>query len=90
MPIAPGLTPHGLRHTHKTLMREVGTPPKLMDERMGHEDGSVQSRYDHITPRMRQALMTALTGMWEEALDARRTMSLGSPVAALDALLKGR
>lgn len=90
MPIAPGLTPHGLRHTHKTLMREVGTPPKLMDERMGHEDGSVQSRYDHITPGMRQALMTALTGMWEEASDARRTMSLGSPVAALDALLKAR
>lgn len=90
LPIAPGLTPHGLRHTHKTLMREVGTPPKLMDERMGHEDGSVQSRYDHITSGMRQTLMTALTGMWEEALDARRTMSLGSPVAALDALLKGR
>jgi hypothetical protein len=39
---------------------------------------------------MRQTLMTALTGMWEEALDARRTMSLGSPVAALDALLKAR
>ncbi|MEV4451109.1 LacI family DNA-binding transcriptional regulator [Streptomyces mirabilis] len=90
VPVAPGLTPHGLRHTHKTLMREVGTPPKLMDERMGHEDGSVQSRYDHITPGMRQALMTALTGMWEEALDACRTMSLGSPVAALDALLKAR
>ncbi|MEU1597250.1 LacI family DNA-binding transcriptional regulator [Streptomyces sp. NPDC005708] len=90
VPIAPGLTPHGLRHTHKTLMREVGTPPKLMDERMGHEDGSVQSRYDHITPGMRRALMAALTEMWEEALDARRTMSPGSPVVALDALLKAR
>ena len=90
VPIAPGLTPHGLRHTHKTLMREVGTPPKLMDERLGHEDGSVQSRYDHITAGMRQRLMNALTGMWEEALDARREMSPGSPVAALDALLKAR
>ena len=90
LPIAPGLTPHGLRHTHKTLMREAGTPPKLMDERMGHEDGSVQSRYDHITAGMRQALMAALTEMWEEALDARRAMSPGSPVAVLDALLKAR
>jgi len=61
LPIAPGLTPHGLRHTHKTLMREVGTAPKLMDERMGHEDGSVQSRYDHITAGMRQALAAALS-----------------------------
>ncbi|MEV0187483.1 LacI family DNA-binding transcriptional regulator [Kitasatospora purpeofusca] len=90
LPIAPGLTPHGLRHTHKTLMREAGTPPKLMDERMGHEDGSVQARYDHITPGMRKSLMAALTEMWEEALEKRRAMGSGSPVAALDALLKAR
>lgn len=88
LPIAPGLTPHGLRHTHKTVMREAGTAPKLMDERMGHEDGSVQSRYDHITAGMRQALMAALTVMWEEALNARLAMSPRSPVAALDALLR--
>ena len=90
LPIAPGLSPHGLRHTHKTLMREAGIPPKLMDERMGHEDGSVQSRYDHITTGMRQALMAALTEMWEEALEVRRATSPGSPVAVLDALLKAR
>lgn len=51
-------------------MREVGTPPKLMDERIGHEDGSVQSRYDHTTPTMRRTLMAALSEMWEEALNA--------------------
>jgi hypothetical protein len=68
----------------------AGTAPKLMDERMGHEDGSVQSRYDHITAGMRQALMVALTEMWEESLNARLTMSPGSPVAVLDALLKAR
>lgn len=90
LPIAPGLTPHGLRHTHKTLMREAGTAPKLMDERMGHEDGSVQSRYDHITAGMRQALMVALTEMWEESLNARLAVRPGSPVAVLDALLKAR
>ena len=56
---------------------------------MGHEDGSVQSRYDHITAGMRQALMTALTEMWEQSLNARRAMSPGSPVAVLDVLLKG-
>jgi hypothetical protein len=61
-----------------------------MDERMGHENGLMQSRYDHITPGMRQALMAELAEMWEEALDARRAMSPGSSVAALDALLKAR
>jgi hypothetical protein len=69
-------------------MREARTAPKLMDERMGHEDGSVQSRYDHITAGMRRTLLAALTEMWEYALDARLAMSPGSPVGVLDALLK--
>ncbi len=73
-PIAPGLTPHGLRHSHKTLMEELGAPGKLMDERMGHEDGSVQARYTHVTAAMRAQLMAGLTGLWLAALDARRTM----------------
>ncbi|MFH8888693.1 tyrosine-type recombinase/integrase [Streptomyces sp. NPDC017949] len=90
VPIARGLTPHGLRHTHKTMMDELRTPPKLKDERMGHEDGSVQARYSHITAEMRRELLAGLTGMWEKALDARRRMAPGSPVAVLDALLRGR
>ncbi len=40
LPVAQGLTPHGLRHTYKTLMIELGTPATLMDAQMGHEDGS--------------------------------------------------
>jgi hypothetical protein len=59
LPIARGLTPHGLRHTHKTLMDQLGT-----------EDG--------------------LTGMWKASLDARRSLSPGSPVAALDRLLRNQ
>ena len=76
--------------SHKTLMQEVRTAPKLMGERMGHEDGSVQSRYDHVTAGMRQALVEALNAMWEESLNARLAMSPESPVAVLDALLKAR
>jgi integrase len=87
-PIAAGLTPHGLRHTHKTLMEELRTPGKLMDERMGHEDGSVQARYSHVTAGMRTELMDGLTGLWTAALAARHALSPGSPVAALDELLR--
>lgn len=90
LPIARGLTPHGLRHSHKTVMEELGIPPKLMDERMGHEDGSVQARYSHITARMRNRLMGELTEQWEESLDARLAMQARSPVTALDALLRAR
>jgi hypothetical protein len=78
-PIAPGLTPHGLRHTHKTLMDGLGTPAKLADERMGHEDGSVQARYSHVTAAMRTQLLDGLTGLWHAALDARRALSARSP-----------
>lgn len=87
-PVAPGLTPHGLRHAHKTMMSELGTPPVLMDDRMGHSDGSVQSRYSHVTAPMREQLLDGLTLRWEEALDARLEMSPRSPVAALDELLQ--
>ncbi len=88
LPMAPGLTPHGLRHTHKTLMEELGTPPKLMDERLGHEDGSVQARYSHVTAPMRRRLLDGLTERWDAALEARRGMNPGSPVAVLDVLLR--
>jgi site-specific recombinase XerD len=90
LPIAKGLTPHGLRHTHKTLMEELGTPPKLMDERMGHGDGSVQARYSHVTAAMRLRLLDGPTELWEAALEARRSFAPGSPVTVLDRLLAAR
>jgi hypothetical protein len=39
---------------------------------MGHEDGFVQARYTHITPAMRQRLLSGLTELWASALDAGR------------------
>lgn len=88
--MAKGLTPHGLRHSRPTLMDELGTPKVLMDERMGHADGSVQARYSHVTSAMRQRLLDELTERWEASLDARLAMSPRSPVKVLDALLRGR
>ncbi|MGP4115484.1 LacI family DNA-binding transcriptional regulator [Streptomyces sp. 4N509B] len=90
LPIARGLTPHGLRHTHRTMMEDLGTERVLMDERMGHADGSVSARYAHVTPGMRQRLMLGLTERWEAALDARHAMHPRSPVAVLDRLLRTR
>jgi integrase len=88
LPIAAGLTPHGLRHTYKTLMVLLGTPSTVMDEQMGHADGSVQARYSHGTPEMWQRLLDGLTGLWSDALVARRRLSPGSPVGVLDRLLR--
>ncbi|MBF8173519.1 LacI family DNA-binding transcriptional regulator [Streptomyces olivaceus] len=90
LPIAKGLTPHGLRHTHRTMMEDLGTEKVLMDKRMGHIDGSVSARYAHVTVGMRQRLVAGLTAQWEAALDARLAMCTTSPVRALDSLLKAR
>jgi integrase len=88
LPIAKRLTPHGLRHSHKTVMDELSVPSQLKDERMGHEDGSVQARYSHVTPEMRRRLLNDLTTLWTEALEARRRIDARSPVPALDRLLR--
>jgi integrase len=88
-PVAPGLTPHGLRHTYKTLMVELRTPAGLMDAQMGHADGSVQALYSHVTDGMIRELLDGLTRKWQEALVQRRRLSARSPVAALDRLLMG-
>jgi integrase len=90
LPIAKGLTPHGLRHTHRTMMEDLGTEKVLMDERMGHIDGSVSARYAHVTPGMRKRLKLGLTEQWESALDARLALSPASPVRVLNELLRAR
>ena len=88
LPIAPGLTPHSLRHSYKTLMIEMGTPATLMDAQMGHEDGSVQARYSHIIEGMTGRLLDGLTARWAEAIDLRRQVCPGSAVGVLDRLLR--
>ena len=90
LPIAKGFTPHGLRHTHRTVMEDLGTEKVLMDDRMGHIDGSVSARYAHVTPGMRKRLVLGLTEQWETALDARLAMNSTSPVRVLSELLRAR
>lgn len=90
LPIAPGLTPHGLKHSAKTLMVGLRTPEILSHERLGHEMGGIGSVYSHITPAMRAQLCEQLTAEWNAALDARLTMAPGSPVPVLDRLLRAR
>lgn len=60
-----------------------------MDAQMGHEDGSVQARYSHITEGMTGRLLDGLTQHWTDALAMRRRLHPRSPVAVLDRLLLG-
>ncbi|MEU4172156.1 LacI family DNA-binding transcriptional regulator [Streptomyces sp. NPDC026665] len=90
LPIKDGLTRHGLRHGHRTLLEELGVPKVLIDERMGHEDGSVSALYTHITDSMRASMVDALTEVWTRSLDERLALAPQSAVPALDALLRER
>ncbi|GAB3213282.1 hypothetical protein GCM10027294_43390 [Marinactinospora endophytica] len=87
-PVAQGLTPHSLRHSHKTWMLEDKIDRVLQDERLGHVDQSVQGAYSHPTPAMRDELMRALGERWEAALRDRARMWPCSHVGVLDDLLE--
>lgn len=90
LPVAQGLTPHGLRHSGKTWMEETRIPEVLSEERLRHEIPGISGTYRHVTPGMRAELIKAMTTAWEEALDARLEHSPDSPVAVLGALLRER
>nr|WP_282104361.1 tyrosine-type recombinase/integrase [Exiguobacterium sp. 17-1] len=45
----PPVTLHGLRHTHATLLLEVGTHAKVIQERLGHADAkTTMDTYAHV------------------------------------------
>ncbi|MFI7001397.1 hypothetical protein [Nocardia sp. NPDC050175] len=90
LPIAAGMTPHGNRHAHRTDLEERGIPQVLINDRIGHEDNSVQGNYSHVTQVMRDRLNEVLTEMWFEALDARLAMCPTSNVEVLNTLLQER
>ena len=87
LPVKFGLTPHGLRHSHKTWMAEDGIPEILAEQRLGHEVPGMRGLYAHASDRMRDDLKHALQARWEESLRARAAIDTHSPVPLLDQLL---
>jgi hypothetical protein len=70
LPIAPGLTFHGLRHSHKTWMIEDGFPDVLQARRLGHVlPDKIQEVYSHVAPSLEARLLQALQTRWTAALD---------------------
>lgn len=87
LPIKLGLTPQGLRHSHRTWMAEEGTPEILAEQRLGHQVPGMRGLYAHVSDRMRAELMRALQARWEESLTERAALNSRSPVSLLDELL---
>jgi hypothetical protein len=87
LPIRPGLTPHGLRHSRKTWMAEDGIPEILAEQRLGHQVPGMRGIYAHASDRMRKDLTQILQARWQESLNTRAAINEHSPVPLLDQLL---
>ncbi|MFG2016163.1 hypothetical protein [Actinomadura geliboluensis] len=88
LPLIEGLTPHGLRHSHKTWMLEDAVPEVLQAERLGHTVPGIRGVYSHVSDTMRDDLKAKLQRRWERSLQERLRFSATSPVLTLNDLLE--
>jgi integrase len=69
-PIRPGLTFHGLRHSHKTWLIADGLPEVAQADRLGHHiNDEVRAVYSHVAPEVETRLLQALQQRWTNALN---------------------
>ncbi|MBU1249755.1 MAG: site-specific integrase [Actinobacteria bacterium] len=60
----PHVTIKGLRHTHATLLLELGVHPKVVQERLGHSNiSTTMNIYSHVTPTMQRDAVDRLHSM---------------------------
>jgi integrase len=68
VPIRPGLTFHGLRHSHKTWLIAGGAPEISQARRLGHHlPNRVTEVYSHVAPEAELRLLNDLQRRWHEA-----------------------
>jgi integrase len=64
----PWVTLKGLRHTHATLLLELGEHPKVVQERLGHSTiTTTMNIYSHVTPTMQKAAVNRFAEHLDQA-----------------------
>ena len=64
----PRITLKGLRHTHATLLLELGEHPKVVQERLGHSTiTTTMNIYSHVTPTMQKAAVDRFAAHLDQA-----------------------
>jgi integrase len=67
--VKPGLTFHGLRHSHKTWMIADGVPEIAQSRRLGHVlHDKIQEAYSHVASEVEQRLLDGLQDRWNKAV----------------------
>ncbi|MBP2320442.1 integrase [Kibdelosporangium banguiense] len=68
VPIRPGLTFHGLRHSHKTWLIAGGAPEIAQARRLGHHlTNRVTEVYSHVATEVELRLLNDLQHRWHTA-----------------------
>ena len=63
------VTPHGLRHTCASLMLKAGIHPKVVSEKLGHEDvQTTLNIYSHLLPNMQADAASVMNAMFTDVL----------------------
>ena len=70
--VRPGLTFHGLRHSHKTWLIAGGAPEIAQARRLGHHlPNRVVEVYSHVAPEVETRLLADLQRLWQRPPAAR-------------------
>jgi hypothetical protein len=72
-PVRPGLTFHGLRHSHKTWLITDHIPDIAQAQRLGHHlSDRLAEVYSHVAPEIETDLLKTLERRWYYAHQTRR------------------
>lgn len=72
-PIKPGLTFHGLRHSHKTWLIEDNIPDVAQARRLGHAmDNDIDDIYSHVANKINTRILRVLEDRWRRSLKRGR------------------
>ena len=64
-PVYRGLRFQDLRHTHRTILADLGIAEALRNERLGHHPPGMGRIYEHATTGMRETMADRLQALWE-------------------------
>ena len=60
---------HDLRHSHVSLLINMGFTPLAIGNRVGHESEKITYRYAHLFPSVQDDMAIALDAEWKEGFD---------------------
>ena len=72
-----GVTFHGLRHSHATILLSQGVAPKVVSERLGHSSIAItQDLYSHVMPHIQEEAAAQVDAAFGAALAKRKKPDL--------------